>query len=156
LDYVAQEDQQLLSAGVAMALANGNWEGQVRFRNFKSGTLIPVFQHIFNVRDTGMGQQFGLGTISQVITERNRSQRALAKFHSTLQPVSRIVRPGEMNADAAREIEQLLQSILRNADTCTRILGAVPAEPEVLRAAVEDITSVAKRASEVISSIVRR
>jgi hypothetical protein len=56
-DYVVEDDQELLRVGIASALEKGNWEGEMRFRNFKTGAVIPMFQHIFEVKDTETGRR---------------------------------------------------------------------------------------------------
>ena len=76
-DYIVEDDQELLR--VAMASAGwkmGIGKGEMRFRNFKTDAVIPMFvQHIFEVKDTETGRRIGLATISRDITERKRAQR---------------------------------------------------------------------------------
>ena len=81
-DYVVEDDQELLRVGIASALEKGNWEGEMRFRNFKTGAVIPMFQHIFEVKDTETGRRIGLATISRDVTERKRAEE---KFRGLLE-----------------------------------------------------------------------
>ena len=81
-DYVVEDDQELLRVGIASALEKGNWEGEIRFRNFKTGAVIPMFQHIFEVKDTETGRKIGLATISRDVTERKRAEE---KFRAVLE-----------------------------------------------------------------------
>ena len=81
-DYVVEDDQELLRVGIASALEKGNWEGEMRFRNFKTGAVIPMFGHIFEVKDTETGRRIGLATISRDVTERKRAEE---KFRGLLE-----------------------------------------------------------------------
>ena len=81
-DYIVEDDQELLRVGMASALEKGNWEGEMRFRNFKTGAVIPMFLHIFDVKDTETGRRIGLATISRDITERKRAEE---KFRGLLE-----------------------------------------------------------------------
>ena len=81
-DYIAEADQELLRVGMASALEKGNWEGEMRFRNFKTGAVIPMFMHLFDVKDTQTGQRIGVATISRDITLRKHFEEGLRQAQS--------------------------------------------------------------------------
>jgi PAS domain S-box-containing protein len=153
LDYVLEEDRPLVRAGMTAALENGNWEGEVRFRNFKTGVVIPMLQHIFVLTDTNSGRQIGLGTISRDITERKRAEEGLRMVQSELAHVSRVASMGELTASIAHEINQPLSAIVANANACMRMMNSQSPDLHDIRLAIDDIASSGKRASEVVSRI---
>ena len=153
LDYVLDEDRPLLRNGMSAALENGNWEGEVRFRNFKTGVVIPMLQHIFVLTDTNSGLQIGLGTISRDITERKRAEEGLRAVQSELAHVSRVASMGELTASIAHEINQPLSAIVANANACTRLMNGQSPDLDEIRLAIDDIANSGKRASEVVSRI---
>lgn len=153
LDYVAEEDWQLVSTGLAAAQENGNWEGEVRFRNFKTGTLIPMFQQIFEVKDPETGQRIGLGTISRDITKRKRFEESARKPRAKRAHASRILSLGGTTACIAHQVKQPLASIVTNAHACMRMLNAASLDVERLRSTLEEIAGAGERASEAISGL---
>lgn len=153
VDYVVEEDRELLTAGISAALENGNWEGEVRFRNFKTGAVIPMLQHIFDVTDPQTGRRIGLATISRDITERKRFEEGLRQAQAERAHVSRVVAMGELTASIAHEINQPLSAIVANANACTRMLKVQPPDLEELRMAITDIANSGRRASEVVSRV---
>ena len=78
LDYFPAEDQFFIRHTVLPALREtGHWEGDVRFRHFKTGALIPVSWNIFYVRDPATGVPVSMASIARDITERQRVGAAL-------------------------------------------------------------------------------
>jgi len=143
----------MLTAGITVALENGNWEGEVRFRNFKTGAIIPMLLHIFDVTDPGTGRRIGLATISRDITERRRFEEGLRQAQAERSHVSRVAALGELTASIAHEINQPLSAIVTNANACARMLKVQPPDLDELRLAITDIADSGRRASEVISRI---
>jgi PAS domain S-box-containing protein len=77
LDYIAEEDRAIVQEEVlAHVLREGEWEGEMRFRHFKSGAIIPTRQHIFLIKDPGTERPAAMATIARDITERKRSEEA--------------------------------------------------------------------------------
>ncbi len=153
VDYVVEEDREMMTAGINAALESGNWEGEVRFRNFRTGAIIPMLQHIFDVTDPGTGRRIGLATISRDITERKRFEEGLRQAQAERAHVSRVASMGELTASIAHEINQPLSAIVANANACTRMLKLQPPDLEELRMAITDIADSGRRASEVVSRI---
>ncbi len=76
-DYVMEEDRELLAGGAKTASETGNWKGEIRFRNLKTKAVIPMFQHIFVVRDPETGRRIGLATISRDNSEHKQAEEKL-------------------------------------------------------------------------------
>jgi PAS domain S-box-containing protein len=153
LDYVIDEDRDLAFAAMAAATERGNWEGEMRFRHFKSGAAIPMHQTVFAVDPVECGGKIGLATISRDIRERKRVEEGLREAHAELARVSRIASMGELSASIAHEVNQPLTAVVANANACARMLDAQPLDVAELRLAVGDIAASGKRASEIIKRI---
>ena len=153
LDYVIDKDRDLLHTGMAAATERGYWEGEMRFRHFGSGAVIPMHQTIFVVDPVESGGKIGLATISHDIRERKRVEEGLREAHAELARVSRIASMGELSASIAHEVNQPLSAVVANANACARMLDAQPLDMEELRLAIGDIAASGKRASEIITRI---
>lgn len=83
IDYFAPDDQSRVLQEILPAVRNaGFWEGELRFRNFTTGELVPVLYNIFPVRDSS-GTLTAYGTVSRNLTERKLAEtrlRALASI----------------------------------------------------------------------------
>jgi PAS domain S-box-containing protein len=153
LDYVIEEDRDLVRTGMAIAMERGNWEGEVRFRHFRSGTVIPMHQTIFVVDPMESGGRIGLATISRDIRERKRNEEGLRQAHAELAHVSRLASMGELSASIAHEVNQPLSAVVANANACARMLRAQPLDLVELRLAISEIEASGRRASEIITRI---
>jgi PAS domain S-box-containing protein len=153
LCHVVLEDQDLLRRGIATAVETGNWEGEVRFRRFGTGAVIPMHQTIFVVDPMETGGKIGLATISRDIRERKRIEEGLRQAQAELAHVSRLADMGELSAPIAHEVNQPLSAVVANANACARMLDAQPLDPEELRLAISDIAGSGRRASEIITRI---
>ena len=78
LDYVAEEERERFETYILpTVLRDGRWEGQTRFRHFRTGAAIPMLQNIFVIKEPRTDRLLALGTISRDITERLRSEENL-------------------------------------------------------------------------------
>ncbi len=88
-DYVPPEDQATLRNVVLPAVEReGNWKGELRFRNFATGASIPVLSNIFPVRDAD-GAIVGYSTVTRDLTERKRAEDALYEETRRLETLNR-------------------------------------------------------------------
>ena len=62
----------------------------------------------------------------QDVTERRRSDDALASLRSDLAHVARVTSLGALMASIAHEVNQPLSGIMTNSATCLRMLAADP------------------------------
>ena len=78
IDYFRPEDQAFVRDTVLRSLREiGQWEGDIQFRHFKTGALIPVSWNLFYVRDPVTGAPVSMAAIARDITERHRAEAAL-------------------------------------------------------------------------------
>jgi PAS domain S-box-containing protein len=69
IDYFAADDQRKILQEVLPAVRDtGFWEGELKFRHFETGQLIPVLYNIFPVRDSS-GAVAAYGTVTRNLTE---------------------------------------------------------------------------------------
>ncbi|GEP57622.1 PAS domain S-box protein [Reyranella soli] len=86
----------------------------------------------------------------QDVTERRRSEAALAKARSELAHVARTTSLGVLTAAIAHEVNQPLSGIITNASTCLRMLAAEPPNIDGARETARRTIRDGNRASDVI------
>lgn len=85
LDYIAAQDHAQYRGEILPALlVTGLWEGETRFRHFRTGTLIPMWHHAFLIRDPGSEHPVAMGMISRNLCERRRTQAELLALKNDL------------------------------------------------------------------------
>jgi PAS domain S-box-containing protein len=89
----------------------------------------------------------------QDVTERRRSEEALAKVRSELAHVARVTSLGALTASIAHEVNQPLSGIITNASTCLRMLAADPPNVEGARETARRTIRDGNRASDVITRL---
>jgi PAS domain S-box-containing protein len=134
-------------------LQQGEWEGEMRFRHFKTGAAIPMLQKIFSIKEADTDRPLALATISRDITERKRAEEDLRLAQAEVAHASRVMTMGELTASIAHEINQPLAAIVNNANVCGRLLACQPPDLEEVRLAIADIAHSGTRAAEVIARI---
>jgi len=77
IDYFAADDQQKVLQEVLPAVrSTGFWEGELRFRNFATGELVPVLYNIFPVRNSS-GVVTAYGTVTRNLRETKMVEHRL-------------------------------------------------------------------------------
>jgi PAS domain S-box-containing protein len=85
LDYFAPEDHPTIMQVVMLSVrSTGFWEGELRFRNFATGELIPVLYSIFPVRDPS-GTVTAYGTVTRNLTETKLAEQRLLALASIVE-----------------------------------------------------------------------
>lgn len=77
VDFFAPEDRdRVLREVLPTVRREGWWEGELHFRRFDTGEVIPVLYNIFPVRNEA-GDVTGYGTVTRDFTEHNAAEAAL-------------------------------------------------------------------------------
>jgi len=100
----------------------------------------------------GSGQVEYIGAV-QDVTERRKSDDALARLRSELAHVARAESLGALTASIAHEVNQPLSGIMTNASTCLRMLGMDPPDLPGARETARRTIRDGERASQVISRL---
>lgn len=92
-------------------------------------------------------------TTIQDVTERRRSEEALAKARSELAHMARVTSLGALTASIAHEVNQPLSGIITNANTCLRMLATDPPNVDGARETARRTIRDGNRASDVITRL---
>lgn len=90
---------------------------------------------------------------TQDVTDRKVAEEALAKARAELAHVARAATLSALTASIAHEVNQPLTSLVTNASTCVRMLGADPPNLDLARITAQRTIRDANRASDVISRL---
>lgn len=154
LDYVMEEDRPTFQQHVlAFVLREGQWEGETRFRHFKTGAAIPMRQRIFVIKQPGTHRAVALATIASDISERKRTEAALCSARDQLAHMARVTSVGELAASIAHEVNQPLAAVVTSGDAGLRWISQNPPNIDETRNAMKEMVRQGHRASEVISTI---
>lgn len=78
IDYLMREDRSFFLGTVMPTLMReGRWDGDLRFRNFKTGTAIEVSWNLFMIKDPRTDEPTGIATVTRDITGRKKTEGAL-------------------------------------------------------------------------------
>ncbi|MBW4537804.1 MAG: PAS domain S-box protein [Myxacorys chilensis ATA2-1-KO14] len=99
-DYILPEDLEHFQQHILPTVKQtGYWQGELRFRNFSTGEVIPVESTLFVVPDLVTSQPFGLATISRDIRDRKRIEGELKQQSDLLQLILNKTSDGVIVAD---------------------------------------------------------
>jgi PAS domain S-box-containing protein len=148
---VHPEDLPLLSEKIDLARTgtnNHNYEIRLQMLD---GRVKYLRTNAYGARDRDGRLEF-LGAI-QDVTERRRSEEALAEVRSELAHMARVTSLGALTASIAHEVNQPLSGIITNAGTCLRMLTADPPNVEGARETARRTIRDGNRASEVVTRL---
>jgi signal transduction histidine kinase len=145
-DDLASFHERIEEAGSAP----GDFDFEHRLR-IPGGSVKHVHVVAHGVRDQA-GRLEYIGAI-QDVTQRGLLEEAVGKARSDLVHVARVTNLGALIASIAHEVTQPLSSIITNASTCLRMLGADPANIAGARETARRTIRDGNRAAGVISRL---
>jgi PAS domain S-box-containing protein len=90
-EFLVPEDQPFFRDEVLPAvLRDGRWKGELRIRNQKTGSVIPVLYGLFRIDEPQTGKPAHLATISRDITDAKRAEEARHQLAAKLERQTRI------------------------------------------------------------------
>ena len=113
----------------------------------KDGSTFPVFLSVGAVQGAEPPRFVGF---VQDISFRRRAEADSHRLQERLTHVSRLATVGEMSAGIAHELNQPLAAVANYAQACDRLLALPDADIEEVRAALQQITTQAVRAGDII------
>jgi PAS domain S-box-containing protein len=148
-----EEDVEQSRALIAELLAGKRQQFQIekQYRR-KGGGFVWAQNNVSIVPGTERVARF-LMALSEDITQRKRSEEALARARSELAKVAQITSLGVLTASIAHEVNQPLSGIVTNASTCLRMLSANPPNIDGARETVRRTIRDGNRASDVITRL---
>jgi PAS domain S-box-containing protein len=85
IDYFSADDHRRILDQVLPAVRDtGFWEGELKFRNFQTGQLVPVLYNIFPVRDS-TGAVTAYGTVTRNLIESKSAEQRLRSLASIVE-----------------------------------------------------------------------
>ena len=124
-DYVPEEDwQKFEQQNLTEAVREGYWNGEARFRHFKTGAMIPTLQHIFCITDPSSDQRIALATIIRDISERKQAEGEVVALKDALAAeLAAMTRLHQLSTrlQMASELQPILEEVL---DATIALLGA--------------------------------
>jgi PAS domain S-box-containing protein len=151
VDCIAEDDRERFLSQVLPSLARDErWEGEIRFRDLRTGATIPMLQNAFVIKEPGADRPRILATIGRDITEHRRDEMALRAAQAELAHVARFTTMGELASSLAHELNQPLAAVLTNGSASLRWLDRAEPNIEEAMRAVQRIVRDAKRAADVI------
>jgi PAS domain S-box-containing protein len=114
-DYHTPEDWEYFQQVIApTVMSNGCWQGELSFRHFRTGELIPIEYNIFIVKDKKTGKPTNLATVTRDIRERKQAEVALR--HSETKSLELARREQLINSLASQIRESLdLHQVIETA-----------------------------------------
>jgi len=140
LDYFAEEDCGKVKKEVIPSLLELSvWEGEVRYRHFKTGALIPFWLKIFLIRDPKTGAPAFYACVSRNITERKGAEAELQRLSGRLLQLQ-----DEERRKIARDLHDSTgQDLLALATTLGQLHASLPSSSRKLRKLVSGCQAVA-------------
>jgi PAS domain S-box-containing protein len=129
----------------------GRWEGEL-VHTRRDGTPVVAASR-WSLRRAALGRPRVILETNNDVTERKRTEDALAQAQAELARVTRATTLGELAASIAHEINQPLAAIVADANACLNWLRTEPPSLDEIREALTAVVADGNRAAEVLTRI---
>ena len=108
-DFFAEDDLQRLRTEVMPArMQTGRWQGEIRFRDFQTGRMVPVEMDAFVISDPKTRQPVMLASVCRDLTEKKALERQFLR-------TQRLESLGNLASGIAHDLNNILAPILMSA-----------------------------------------
>ncbi len=146
MDIIPAELMELVQQELWPALQEGRtWQGELRYRNLKTGRLTDCQAMCFTINDAETGKPVYAANISLDITERKRAEAEREKLQAQLLQAQKMESVGRLAGGVAHDFNNTLQAILGHAEMAMEQLD--PAQPPY--ADLAEVRKAAERAAAV-------
>ncbi|MFC1572559.1 PAS domain S-box protein [Candidatus Eisenbacteria bacterium] len=145
IEVIPEHLMGLVQSELLPALTKGDaWEGDLQYRNLKTGELADVHAMTFSINDPNTNKPLFLANVSLDITERKRAEEEKLALERQLQQTQKLESLGILAGGIAHDFNNLLLVILGNADLALHELSPMSPARDNLRG----IEKASKRAAE--------
>ncbi|AFY99541.1 PAS domain S-box protein [Calothrix sp. PCC 6303] len=113
-DYHAHEDLPFVGENIFPAVTQeGRWQGEFRFKHFKTGVLIPIEYNVFTLKNQKTGEPIAFATVTRDISTRKKAEEALYQSEAKSRELARREQLINILASQIREsldLDQVLET----------------------------------------------
>ncbi|MBP1709992.1 MAG: hybrid sensor histidine kinase/response regulator [Deltaproteobacteria bacterium] len=128
---------------------DGAWEGELQYRNLKTGRLTDVYASTYTIADPVSKASLYFANVSRDITERKKAEEEREKFTERLQRAEKMEALGTLAGGVAHDLNNVLGILVGYSEL---LLDDIPLENR-LRSHVEKIMGGGVRAAAIVQDL---
>ena len=150
LNVIPDHLMQLVKNELLPALMRGDtWQGDLQYRNQKTGALVDVYTTAFAVLDPSTRETQFFANVSQDITVRKRAEEEKERLQRQLQQSQKLEAIGTMAGGIAHDFNNILTGILGFTEL---VRSEIPEDTEVYKNLTE-VVKAGRRARDLVKQI---
>ena len=130
-------------------MKGGTWEGELQYRNIKTGKLTDVHAITFSISDPGTGAPLFLANVSLDITERKRAEEERKKLEAQLIQAQKMEALGTLAGGIAHDFNNILSAIIAYAERGVHFVS----DPDKAQKNLDEVLKVSGRARDLVKQI---
>ena len=130
-------------------MRDGAWEGELQYRNLKTGRLTDVYASTYTIADPVSKASLYFANVSRDITERKKAEEEREKFTERLQRAEKMEALGTLAGGVAHDLNNVLGVLVGYSEL---LLDDIPLESR-LRSHVEKIMGGGVRAAAIVQDL---
>ena len=130
-------------------MEGGTWEGELQYRNLKTGKLTDVHAVTFTITETGTGAPMLLANVSLDITDRKRAEDERKKLEAQLVQAHKMEALGTLAGGIAHDFNNILSAIIAYTERGMQNVS----DPDKVRKNIDEVLKVTNRAKDLVRQI---